>query len=148
MARTWFPVAVAVGAAVLIGAGAQSVAGQAAEQRPPLVIPSLYGGDLYQFYCASCHGREGRGDGPVASSLKHQPPDLTTIAKRHDGRFPREATERYISGEAEAGIPPAHGSREMPVWGPILGKMNKTTPEERLLRICNLSRYLDSIQTK
>jgi len=42
----------------------------------------------------------------------------------------------------------AHGSLEMPVWGPILGKMNTANDQERLLRISNLSRYLDRIQAK
>jgi len=43
---------------------------------------------------------------------------------------------------------PSHGSAEMPVWGPILGKMNVSNPQDRLLRVSNLSRYLESIQVK
>jgi hypothetical protein len=43
---------------------------------------------------------------------------------------------------------PAHGGGEMPAWGPILGKMNQSNPQDRLLRICNLSRYLETIQVR
>jgi hypothetical protein len=43
---------------------------------------------------------------------------------------------------------PAHGSAEMPVWGPILGKMNLSSPQDKLLRISNLSRYLETLQVK
>jgi mono/diheme cytochrome c family protein len=32
---------------------------------------------LYQQQCASCHGASGKGDGPVARGLAHQPADLT-----------------------------------------------------------------------
>jgi mono/diheme cytochrome c family protein len=140
-----FRLMVAIGATVLIGA-AHRTAGQEPRPRPPLVIPSLYGGDLYQFYCASCHGREGRGDGPVAKLLTHRPPDLTTIAKRHNGRFPREAIERSMAG-LEPSPPPTHGSREMPVWGPDLYALD---PDDRLTRVgvANVVRYLESIQSK
>jgi len=139
---------VAIGGVVLVAASAQSLTGQAAvRQRPPLVIPSLYGGDLFQFYCASCHGREGKGDGPVASELNHRPADLTTIAKRNDGQFPREAVERFISGEAQTLGTSAHGSREMPVWGPILYALD---PDDRLtrVRLSNVVSYIESIQSK
>ena len=43
---------------------------------------------------------------------------------------------------------PSHGSTEMPIWGPILGKMDVGNPQERMLRISNLSRYLETIQAK
>jgi hypothetical protein len=42
----------------------------------------------------------------------------------------------------------SHGSAEMPVWGPILGKMNQYNPQDRMLRISNLSRYLETMQVK
>jgi mono/diheme cytochrome c family protein len=111
---------------------------------PPLVISSLSGRDLFQFYCSTCHGREGKGDGPVASSLKRPPPDLTTIARRNDGHFPSDAIVHLVSGED----PPvgAHGSREMPVWGPIFRSLE---PHDRLtrIRIENVVKFVESIQT-
>jgi mono/diheme cytochrome c family protein len=111
---------------------------------PPLVISSLSGRDLFQFYCSSCHGREGKGDGPVAAQLKRQPPDLTTIALRNGGHFPSEAIERLVAGEDEP--VEAHGSREMPVWGPIFRSLE---PHDRLtrIRIANTVTFVESLQS-
>jgi cytochrome c553 len=51
--------------------------GQTTSQKnPPLVMSSMYGRDLFEFYCASCHGRDGKGSGPVAPALKTPPPHL------------------------------------------------------------------------
>jgi hypothetical protein len=36
----------------------------------------------------------------------------------------------------------------MPVWGPILAKMNVSNPQDKLLRVSNLSRYLETLQVK
>src|SRR5690242_18510605 len=49
-----------------------------------------YGRLTYSVYCASCHGKSGRGDGPVAGDLKVAPPDLTRLAARNAGLFPRD----------------------------------------------------------
>jgi mono/diheme cytochrome c family protein len=98
---------------------------------PPLMITSVDGRDLFQFYCASCHGKTGRGDGPVAPALKQLPTDLTLLAGRAGG----------------ATSPAAHGSSEMPVWGPIFRALD---PNDRRtsVRIDNLVRFLESIQVK
>ena len=69
---------------------------------------------LYQRFCASCHGTGGFGDGPVAPSLKVMVPDLTRLAKRRGGEFPDDLVLRIIDGRA---IQVPHGTREMPVWG-------------------------------
>ena len=44
----------------------------------------------YQASCASCHGTDGKGTGPVAPSLAKKPADLTTLAKQNNGVFPFE----------------------------------------------------------
>lgn len=77
----------------------------------PLTLAS--GADLYAQLCASCHGPSGHGDGPVAGTLKTPPPDLTRIEARR-GDFPDIDLFDMIDGRA---VIPAHGSREMPVWG-------------------------------
>jgi len=64
--------------------------------------------------CAACHGQSARGDGLVAELLLVKPPDLTSIRKRHDGRFPASWVYRIIDGR-NAMRP--HGSKEMPIWG-------------------------------
>jgi mono/diheme cytochrome c family protein len=76
------------------------------------------GAQLYKEFCASCHGEQGRGDGPVASSLKVEVPDLTRLAIRHGGNFPTERVRAIIDGRTT--LPP-HGTRAMPVWGLAFG---------------------------
>jgi mono/diheme cytochrome c family protein len=72
------------------------------------------GEELFGRFCASCHGEQARGDGPVAQSLRTAPPDLTTITRRH-GEFPVTLVRDMIDGR---GVDVrAHGTREMPVWG-------------------------------
>jgi mono/diheme cytochrome c family protein len=70
-------------------------------------------GERYRRACGSCHGIGGRGDGPVASSLRVPPPDLTTLAARHGGTFPRALVVGMITGDYPVD---AHGTRDMPVW--------------------------------
>jgi mono/diheme cytochrome c family protein len=72
------------------------------------------GAQLFDRFCASCHGSLGFGDGPVAPSLKVMIPDLTELSKRSGGRFPDERVREIIDGRA---VLPAHGTRPMPVWG-------------------------------
>jgi mono/diheme cytochrome c family protein len=107
------------------------------------LIPSLEGSDLYVAYCATCHGRDGKGHGPMAQVLKSPLPDLTRIAHRNHGKFPTGRVERIISGEQE--FTPAHGSREMPLWGPIFSEIVWDRDLGRV-RVHNLAKYLESIQ--
>jgi len=72
------------------------------------------GPQLFQRFCASCHGKGAEGDGPVAKTFRMEVPDLTRIAKRRGGEFPRDLVRRVIDG---TDIRAPHGSREMPVWG-------------------------------
>ena len=133
-------------ALVLMGGSDLGVAGQQTGRTlPPLLIPSMAGGDIFRFYCASCHGREGKGDGPVASALNRRPPDLTTIARRNGGRFPTDRVEGFVTGNREPTV--AHGSADMPVWGPIFQALD---PQDRMnrIRIENVVAYIESIQAK
>ncbi len=72
------------------------------------------GEENFQRYCAACHGAGGRGDGPVASAIFKKVPDLTRIAERRDGKFPRQMIANAIDGRWQID---AHGTRMMPVWG-------------------------------
>ena len=131
----------AFAAAFTAGAIAQTTAQPG---HPPLAIRSLAGKDLFDFYCASCHGRDGSGDGPVAAALRTAPPDLRLLARRNLGVFPQRKAEAYVSGEGVAQIT-AHGTGEMPVWGPVFRALD---PDEAMaaIRIRNLIDYLSSIQ--
>jgi mono/diheme cytochrome c family protein len=101
---------------------------------------SADGPQMFQSYCAACHGKTGKGDGPAAAALKTKPADLTTVAKRHGGTFSNKDFEDKVNGVAVA----AHGSTEMPVWGPIFRDLAGNDK----LRVYNLKQYIDSIQEK
>ena len=103
------------------------------------------GRQMYVNYCAPCHGVDGRGQGPVASALKTPPPDLTVLSRNNHGKFPDSHIVAVLQNGA---LIPSHGSAEMPIWGPILGKMNQSNAQDRMLRISNLSRYLEALQVK
>jgi mono/diheme cytochrome c family protein len=74
------------------------------------------GEKLYLQYCSSCHGKDGRGNGPVADHLKTKVPDLTLLKQRTDGHYPLDYVMSTIDGRRAVG---AHGDREMPVWGEV-----------------------------
>ena len=101
------------------------------------------GKKLFMTYCASCHGTDGKGGGPVASSLKTLLPDLTNIRKDDKGKFPALHVRNTISGEFGVG---AHGSREMPVWGTYF-KLKIGGSVSRL-NVYALTKYVESIQQK
>ena len=90
------------------------------------------GKKLYLSLCSSCHGVDASGNGPVSSSLKQRPPDLRRI-QANAGKFPAEEVRKKIAGDLSS---PAHGRRDMPVWGMILSRDD----------INNLVKYLESIQ--
>jgi mono/diheme cytochrome c family protein len=103
------------------------------------------GSEMYKQYCAVCHGSGGKGDGPAASALKVPPPDLTTLAKRHDGKFPEDYVATVLRNGAKA---PAHGTAEMPVWGPLFSTMSQEDQAQVTMRISNLTKYLKSLQAQ
>ena len=143
-AKTWSASTIgALAGAVLLHAGAS--AQTTGPTNPPLVISSMYGRDLFEFYCASCHGRDGTGGGPVAPALRVTPPDLTMIAARNRGMFPRTRVEAFVTGAQE--VPAAHGSKEMPVWGPVFSGLDPNDKANRV-RITNIVDYIASIQAK
>ncbi len=107
---------------------------------------AMSGAELYGRFCASCHGAKGQGDGPVSKSFKTEVPDLTLIARRQGGLFPRERIERIIDGRFTI---LAHGSREMPVWGAELSRTEIGNPDaERAtqLMIHRLLQHVESLQ--
>lgn len=104
------------------------------------------GKELYEHYCASCHGKAGRGDGPVSKSLRVEVPDLTRYAQRHGDAFDRDMVERIIDGRHVIG---AHGSRTMPLWGEDLSRAQLGNPDaERATRleITQLADYVQQLQ--
>ena len=109
------------------------------------LIDSIQGPALYAAYCTVCHGKDGKGGGPMAKSLKVAPPDLTRIAMRNGGRFPMARIQRTISGEEP--LPAGHGTREMPVWGPIFSQIAWDRDLGRV-RVDNLAKYIEGMQAR
>ena len=143
-------VADAVRVILLMVAGAAvigTVCAQRADVQSRQLVPSsVYGPDLFQFYCASCHGIDGRGGGPVVPALKHRVPDLTMMASREGGVFPKARVTAIITGDQAPAIP-AHGSKDMPVWGPIFRALDSDTTRNKA-RIENLVAYLETLQVR
>lgn len=125
----------------------RSAVGQEPQRQAVLQDRVEYGRRAYSVYCASCHGKAGRGDGPVAADLKVEPTDLTRLAARNDGRFPRDQTYQAIDGRL---LVRGHGTSEMPVWGATLQIPGSDRDQEREVRerIFDLLSYLESIQRK
>jgi mono/diheme cytochrome c family protein len=108
--------------------------------------PNMSGSELYRIFCASCHGSQAHGDGPVASTLKPVVPDLTRIAARNGGTFPTERVREAIDGQT---VPRSHGTRAMPVWGWDFYAIAPEDPARRQRvaeTIDRLVEYLRSIQ--
>jgi hypothetical protein len=121
----------------------------------------------YLSYCASCHGVDGKGTGPLAPTLKIAPSDLTVITKKNKGNFPYTLLRKTIESR-ELGLARAHGPREMPVWGPVFaqepegpapgataggGGMYSVDAAQcahlaSRVRIMNIVDYIESIQEK
>ena len=103
------PARAALIAVVIAFGGAQAPAQFAA-----VTLDDYSGEELFERFCASCHGAGARGNGPVAGTLNVSVPDLTTIRVRY-GEFREGMIRDVIDGR---GIDmQAHGTRTMPVWG-------------------------------
>jgi mono/diheme cytochrome c family protein len=134
-------------AAAAIGVASGFARAQTTGGQPPrLTIESMAGREVFEFYCAPCHGRSGRGDGPVAAALTTRPTDVTLLARQRGGVFPGAEVRTMLAGSSERPTP-AHGSREMPVWGPIFRALD---PDARRAeaRLAGVVSYLESIQVK
>lgn len=103
------------------------------------------GKTLFMQHCASCHGDDAKGAGPAALALKKQPPDLTALAKRNHGKFPYDEVSKAIDGDFDV---PAHGSKEMPTWGPLFFALTDMNARKAESLTINLSDYIKSIQVK
>ena len=117
------------------------VAGQ--DRSPRTLIAEMDGKSLFGAYCASCHGMDGKGKGPVAAALKDKVPDLTTLSFRRGGKYPAAELEKMILGESDQKT--AHGNREMPVWGPLFRQV-ENDQEMGLVRARRLVEYIGAWQ--
>jgi mono/diheme cytochrome c family protein len=107
--------------------------------------PSNSGKEMFNSYCAVCHGKDGKGAGPAASALKTSPTDLTLLAKNNGGKYPSSHVAAVIKGQATT---PSHGSQDMPVWGPLFSSISQGHEGQVQQRITNLVNYIGSLQAK
>jgi mono/diheme cytochrome c family protein len=136
-----FVPAVALVGVAVFSTGRQTQAVSQSQSKP--LIRSIEGPDLFQAYCAACHGADGRGGGPAAPALKTKPPDLTLLTRKNRGQFPVASIRETILGEQ---VVVAHGSREMPIWGPTFHQVEGDMDWGNV-RLENLVKYLESIQS-
>jgi mono/diheme cytochrome c family protein len=117
--------------------------GRPSQDRPPRILAdSVAGRDTFQLYCSPCHGRTGKGDGPVGPELRTAPADLSRLAERAGGTFPAERIRAAVTG---TGVPlPAHGSTDMPVWGRLFGAFDSDARVRQ--RIANVVSYIETLQ--
>ena len=111
----------------------------------PSPSPAPTGAETFTRYCASCHGVRGDGTGPVAAVMNDSMPDLTALARRNGGEFPADRVASYVDGRS---LPPAHGSRTMPIWGPAFDPMARLVVDAETAgpRVAELVEYLRTLQ--
>jgi len=137
-----------IGATAALGAAvAMAAATASGQQLPSPPAQSKYvGSDLFKTYCAVCHGKSARGDGPLAASLKRPPPDLTQFAARNGGVFPSAMVAQIIDGRRPVN---GHGGADMPVWGDAFAASRTGSSEEDVqARIKALVEHLEWIQER
>jgi mono/diheme cytochrome c family protein len=103
------------------------------------------GKEMFNTYCAVCHGLDCKGNGPAATALKTPLSDLSLLSRTHEGKFPMTLVRGTLHGGPT--MPAGHGSTDMPIWGPLLssGQQDQGMAE---LRIRNISKYIESLQVK
>ncbi len=103
------------------------------------------GAQLFARFCASCHGAQGRGDGPVAPTLKVEVPDLTRLVRQPGDPFPLEQVRRIVDGRE---VLAAHGARRMPVWGYEFATATASEPDSGAANAAVLvGRLVDHVRT-
>jgi mono/diheme cytochrome c family protein len=132
--------------AAVLGFGVFGIAQQKEIKHVPVKPTSPASGEeMYNTYCAVCHGKDGRGTGPAAEALKTPPTDLTTLAQKHGGKYPSDHVSAAIQGDLNL---PAHGSKDMPVWGQLFWHMSGGHQSEVQLRVANLNKHIEAMQVQ
>jgi mono/diheme cytochrome c family protein len=127
--------------ALLLGA---SVHGQSQTAPPRILDESVAGRDTFQLYCSPCHGRTGKGDGPVGPALTTKPADLSRLSERAGGTYPAERIQAAVTGTNRPIA--AHGNTDMPVWGRLFGAFDSDARARE--RIANVVRYIETLQER
>jgi mono/diheme cytochrome c family protein len=117
-----------------------------AQQTSEAFVAGTDGGSVFRTYCASCHGKEAKGDGALAESLRVRPPDLTLLAKKNKDVFDADKVHRIIDGREPV---KGHGDTDMPVWGDAFKRSGEGFSEKAVkARIDALVKHLKAIQAR
>ena len=127
----------------LLAAGQQP--GAENKTATPAKNEPVSGKQLFVAYCSMCHGSDAKGGGPFSPQLKVWPPDLTQLAKKNGGTYPAMRIAETIDGEFGKA---AHGSRQMPIWGPVFRSMAHGHDDSAQVRINRVVKYLETLQEK
>ena len=130
----------------LVSMGTAVAASAQVDVTASFINPPLTGRDTFEFYCATCHGPDGTGNGPIASSLRVPPTDLTMLAASTGGEFSRELVRELVTHDGQTDAP-AHGSSDMPIWGPIFRTLENSEQVVET-RIENLIDHIESLQAR
>lgn len=144
-ARKWFYLGASIVAFAVLALAQQQSQEKVIKHVPLKQTNAASGKEMYNSYCAVCHGTDGKGSGPAVSALKSTPTDLTKLASSNKGEYPALHVSSVLRGEAET---PAHGSKDMPVWGPLFRHISQGHDAEVQQRIANLNQYLEGMQAK
>jgi mono/diheme cytochrome c family protein len=131
--------------AIAVGQQAPAQGSATVKHVPITNTPSNSGKEMFNSYCAVCHGKDGKGGGPAASAMKTPPTDLTALAQKSSGKYPAAHVAAVIRGQATT---PSHGSQEMPVWGPLFSSISQGHESQVQQRITNLVSYIEGLQAK
>jgi mono/diheme cytochrome c family protein len=139
----WAVLAVVVAVAMM--ASAQDQPKKEIKHVPIKQTSAASGPEMYKTYCAVCHGTDGKGNGPAAEALKVPPSDLSTLAAKNGGKYPGLKVASIIRGDE---LLPAHGTKDMPIWGNLFWSMSSGHESEVQQRIVNLNKHIESLQKK
>jgi mono/diheme cytochrome c family protein len=139
-------------ATILVIISAFAVAQQPSTDSKPSVkhvpithTPSNSGREMFDSYCAVCHAKDAKGNGPAASAMKTPPTDLTQLAKNNGGKYPAAHVAAVLKGQA---LSASHGSQDMPIWGGLFSSISQGREAQVQQRITNLVTYIEGVQAK
>jgi mono/diheme cytochrome c family protein len=136
----------AVTGCLALAAGLPGLPAIASAQTGESPTRTVEGSYTYRTYCATCHGTEGKGDGPLAQTLSFHPPDLTQMARRNGGNYPASVVRKIVDGRQPVD---GHGGPDMPVWGDAFKNTETGFDEEAVrLKIQSVVDYVGTIQEK
>lgn len=132
-----------VGAALVMALGIAAAQGKKQHAPTAKRANAASGRDTFLSYCASCHGKDAKRNGPAAIAMKTVPPDLTTLTKRHEGKYP----VGYVGAILKFGLSPAsHGSEDMPVWGSRFETLDPVRDPTGQQHVDDVVAYIESLQ--